>query len=404
MGSAFESFRRLGPAAFVLKAIVTMIVADVLLLGFILLRRTYRTRYFARRAARQFVLRQSWDDLISGTIPYATWRTKPLDCRLVETMILDAFEVAGPAESARLLKFMRASGLIEKCISDARHHHGWRQHRALVALGRTRAPEAIPALAEGLRDHDLETRLAALRGLGRMACPEAAEEILHWVGEAGLVVPALPLQSALVQTCAERPQILLPYLQQAAPAVREALGRVLGEVATASLGTELLQFADENLPELRAAAARALSFAEPRLAINVLSELAKDPMWFVRLRAIVSLGKLSHPAAIPFLLHGLSDSNRLVRLRAAEAIVDSPAEMVPIFEQLVAMRDRYGLHAYLTALENAGLQARLESETRGSKQVNKRTKTILLEVLRTGTLPVEAQPSRKRVSAAAGSS
>jgi len=404
MVSAFESFRRLGPAAFVVKAIVTMIVADVLLLGFILLRRTYRRRYFARRDARQFVLRQSWDDLISGTIPYATWRAKPLDCQLVETMVLDAFEVAGPAESARLLKFMRASGLIEKCISDARHHHGWRQHRALVALGRTRAPEAIPALAEGLRDRDLETRLAALRGLGRLACPEAAEEILHWVGETGLVVPVLPLQSALVQSCAERPQILLPYLQHAAPAVREALGRVLGEVATASLGTELLQFADDNLPELRAAAARALSFAEPRLAINVLSELAKDPMWFVRLRAIVSLGKLSQPAAIPFLLHGLSDSNRLVRLRAAEAIVDSPAEMVPIFERLVAMRDRYGLHAYLTALENAGLQARLESETRGSKQVNKRTKTMLLEVLRTGTLPVEAQPSQKSVSAAAGSS
>jgi hypothetical protein len=404
MGSAFETIRKLGPAAFVLKAIAFTIVADVLLLGFILLRRTYRRRYFARRDSRQFELRQSWDDLISGTIPYATWRTKPFDCQLVETMVLDAFEVAGPAESARLLKFMRASGLVEKCISDARDHQGWKRQRALVALGRTRAPEAIPALAEGLRDRDTETRLASLRGLGRMACPEAAEEILHWVGEAGLAVPALPLQSALVQSCAERPQILLPYLQHAAPAVREALGRVLGEVATASLGTELLQFADDSLPELRAAAARALSVAEPRLAINVLSELAKDPMWFVRLRAIVSLGKLSQPAAIPFLLHGLGDSNRLVRLRAAEALVDFPSERVAIFEQLVAMRDRYGLHAYLTALENAGQQAKLESETRVSQQVNKRTKTMLLEVLRTGTLPAEGLPSQKRARAAVGSS
>jgi hypothetical protein len=237
-----------------------------------------------------------------------------------------------------------------------------------------------------------------------MACPEAAEEILHWVGEVGLVVPVLPLQSALVQSCAECPQILLPYLQHAAPAVREALGRVLGEVATASLGTELLQFADDPLPELRAAAARALSFAEPRMAINVLSELAKDPMWFVRLRAIVSLGKLSQPTAIPFLLHGLSDSNRLVRLRAGEAIVDFPAAMVPIFEQLVAMRDRYGLHAYLTALENAGLQAKLEGETRASRKIRKGTKTILLEVLRTWTLPPEPQPSQEKVSAAVAGS
>ena len=403
MVSAFESFRRLGPAAFLLKAIVSVIVADVLLLGFILLRRTYRKRYFAHRDARLFELRQSWDDLISGQIPYARWRNKVFDCGLVETMVLDAFETAGPTESARLLKFMRASGLVEKCISDARHHQGWRRQRALVAVGRTRAPEGIPALSEGLRDRNPETRLAALRGLGRMACPEAAEEILQWVGEVGLVVPALPVQSALVQTCAERPQILLPYLQHAGPAVREALGRVLGEVATASLGTELLQFADDKLPELRAAAARALSFAEPRLAINVLSELAKDPMWFVRLRAIVSLGKLSQPAAIPFLLQGLSDSNRLVRLRAAEAIVDLPTEMVTTFEQLVAMRDRYGLHAYLTALENAGLRAKLESETRASKKINERTKTILLEVLSNGTLPPEPQPSQEKASAAVGS-
>jgi len=107
--------------------------------------------------------------------------------------------------------------------------------RALVALGRTRAPEGIPALAEALRDRDLEIRLAALRGLGRTASPQAAEEILVWLGEKGLVVPTLPLQSALIQCCAERPQLLLPYVQNAKGALREALGRVLGEVATPSL-------------------------------------------------------------------------------------------------------------------------------------------------------------------------
>jgi hypothetical protein len=223
MGSAFETFRRLGPAAFVPKAILAAIMADVLLLGFILLRRTYRKRHFAKRDARLLELRQKWDALISGEVPYETWRSKPFDRRIVETIVLDAFEASGSEESARLLKFLRASGLIEKSIFEARHHHGWRRHRALVALGRTRAPEGIPALSEGLRDRDLETRLAALRGLGRMACPDAAEEILHWVGEAGLAVPALPLQNALIQCCAERPQVLLPYLQHAAGTIREVL-------------------------------------------------------------------------------------------------------------------------------------------------------------------------------------
>src|SRR5260370_28302639 len=141
-------------------------------------------------------------------------------------------EAAGAEESARLLKFLRKSGLIEKRIFEARKFTGWRRMRALVALGQTRALEGISALAEALRDRDLEIRLAALRGLGRIACPQAAEKILAWVGERGLCVPALPLQSALIECCAERPQLLLPVVQPAEGPLPADLRRVLAEVAT----------------------------------------------------------------------------------------------------------------------------------------------------------------------------
>jgi len=405
MDSAFNTFRKLGPAAFVVKAIIFVVVADVLLLAFILLRRTYRKWYFANRDARMLAIRQEWDALISGEIPYATWRTKTSERQLIEALVLDAFEVANPEESARLLKFMRASGLVEKRIMEARHHRGWRRHAALVALARTRAPEGIRALAEGLRDRDSETRLAALRGLGRMACPEAAQEILNWVDDSGLVVPALPLQSALIQTCAERPQVLLPHLHHADKSVREVLGRVMGEVATPSLGSELLRFADDDLPELRAAAARGLSFLNPGAAVQVLSELAKDPVWFVRLRAIVSLGRLCHDTALPFLLKGLTDSNRLVRLRAAEGLVDFKAQLVQVFEMVVALQDQYGLHAYLTALENAGLQVGLIAGIKDNPLASKKTTEMLLEVLQTGKVSTKssAPPENINAKAAAGS-
>ena len=403
MGSAFDTFRRIGPAAFVLKAIIFVVVADVLLLAFILLRRTYRKWFFANRDARMLAIRRQWNPLISGEIPYTQWRSKTSERELIETMVLDAFEVASPAECARLLNFMRASGLIEKRILEARHHRGWRRHRALVALARTRAPEGIRALAEGLRDREAETRLAALRGLGRMACPEAAQEILNWVDDVGLVVPALPLQSALIQSCAERPQVLLPHLQHPDKTVREVLGRVLGEVATPSLGPELLRFADDDLPELRAAAARGLSYLNPSEAVNVLSELTKDSVWFVRLRAIVSLGALCHPMALPPLLLGLTDSNRLVRLRSAEGLVDYKSELVTIFEKVVALQDQYGLHAFLTALENAGLQAPLLAGFNDGQGKISEANAILLQVLRTGKVAVDEHAFEKDILAKAAS-
>jgi HEAT repeat protein len=392
MASGFEIFHRLEPSAFVFKAIIGAIVADVVLLAFILLRRGYRNRYFQKRDARVFELRQQWDALISGEIPYETWRTKSFDRRIIEDMALDAFEAAPADESARLLRFLRTSGLIEKRIFEARKLKGWRRRSALVALGRTRAPEGIPALSEALRDRDPEARSAALRGLGRLGSPEAAEEILQWVAESGLNVPALPLQNALINCCRERPQILLSYLQRADPQLREVLGRVLGEVASPSLGADLIGLADDELPELRAAAARALSNAQPGHAVEVLAELSRDTVWFVRLRAVVAMGKLYDAKAVPHLLTALTDSNRLVRMRAAEALVDFKSELVSIFALAVRTRDRYGLHAFLAALENAGLRERLDMELR--QAVSRPSAEIegLLTVLSAGKLPEPQVP------------
>src|SRR5438270_8437620 len=129
MASIFEKLWKLTPAAFVLKASVTALAANLLLLAFILLRRAYRKHYFAKRDTRVFELRQQWDALISGEIPYANWRTKPFDRGIIEALALDAFEVAVPEESARLLKFLRNSGLIEKRVFEAGQLTGWRRMR-----------------------------------------------------------------------------------------------------------------------------------------------------------------------------------------------------------------------------------------------------------------------------------
>src|SRR5256885_12785308 len=135
MESIFERLWKLGPSAFVLKAIVAAIVADALLLAFILLRRTYRKRYFARRDARVFELRQQWDALVSGKIPYESWRKKPFDRRIVETMALDAFEASGAGESARRPQILRPSGWSEKRSFGARRQTSWERNPSAVVPG-----------------------------------------------------------------------------------------------------------------------------------------------------------------------------------------------------------------------------------------------------------------------------
>lgn len=102
----------------------------------------------------------------------------------------------------------------------------------------------------------------------------------------------------------------------------------------------------------------------------------------------VALGKLYNREAIPPLIKALTDSNRLVRMRAAEGLVDLKSEIVSIFIQVVKTRDRYGLHAFLAALENANLRNRLDTELRQPAYSETEPEhEELLAVLRTGKLP-----------------
>jgi hypothetical protein len=72
--------------------------------------------------------------------------------------------------------------------------------------------------------------------------------------------------------------------------------------------------------------------------------------------------------------------------------------MVQVFKQAVAMRDRYGLHAFLTAVENAGLRQKIEAEVGSCAHFTEEEKNQLLEVLLTGKLP-EGQPSASGIPA-----
>lgn len=387
MASVFEALARFGPATFVVKAIIAAVVGDVLLIGFILLRRAYRKRHFARRDSRVFEFREKWGAIVSGEIPYRAWRKNAFNRRIVEDIALNELDTANSKESARLLRFLRSSGLIEKRIFEAQKHRGWRRRNALVALGRTRAPEGIHALADALRDDDNENRLAALRGLGRMASPEAALEILAWLAESGIKVPALPLQNALINCCRERPQVLLPCLQHGTSEVREVLARVMSEVASPGLDENLMNLAEDALPELRAAAARALPTANTYQAIETLTQLARDQVWYVRLRAVVALGKMKSPEGTPLLIEALGDASRLVRARAGEALVAQPGDLLAIFERVVELGDRYGLHAYLAALENAALRPKLEAELKGCARLSADERTRLEVALESGRLP-----------------
>src|SRR6202050_2228932 len=258
MGSGSKGIEKLGPTGLVLGAILASLLGILLLVGFIVVRRWYRARYFRKRNQRTVALRSQWNAILSGKMPPADWRFDPLDCDIVESILLDSIEMSSADELLPLLDCLRVSGLLDMRIYEARTSRGLKQRTALLALGRTRAMEAIPALAAGLDSHLRETRIAAVRGLGRTARMEAAIPILDRIVTGHFDAPERSLKNALVNCCRSCPEVLINYLERPRGPVRELLTRVLGELASPQLGEELLVLASDVLPEVRASAARAL--------------------------------------------------------------------------------------------------------------------------------------------------
>ena len=324
------------------------------LLVFIWARRVLRGRYFARRDARAFAIRRQWPQILDGTISPERWRNRPLDREVVETIVLDSIDAAATDELPPLLNFLRTSGLLDVRLHEARATDGWRRRSALVALGRTRSREAIAPLVDALSSPDLDMRTAATRGLGEIGLPEAAAPLLERLSTHELDVPAAVVSAALVNCCDHQPRALLRYFHITTGKERELLARVLSESDLASLGEELISLAKDESPEVRASAARGLPKLHPSIAIPMLTELTEDESWFVRLRAVVSLGAMDSPDVIKPLVRMLCDSNRLVRQRAAAALVRRSEQLRSILDDAIALQDRYGLQALLSELERSG--------------------------------------------------
>jgi HEAT repeat protein len=398
MGSAFRAIERLGAAGLVLEAILVSLLGIFLLVGFIVLRRWYRARYFHKRNQRTVALRSQWDDILSGKISAIDWRFNPLDCDIVESILLDSIEMSSAHELPPLLDCLRVSGLLDMRIYEARRSRGLKQRTALLALGRTRAMEAIPALAAGLDSHLRETRIAAVRGLGRTARMEAAIPILDRMVTGQFDAPERSLKNALVNCCRSDPAVLLNYIEQTHGPVRELLARVLGELASPELGEELLVLASDVLPEVRASAARALGNTNVSYTLPALHSLATDPEWFVRLRAVVALGQIENIGKINILLRSLCDANRHVRQRAAWALARMEPQLDQILEYVVATKDDYALQAFISELERSGAIEKIVSGFAGSGHHS--AATALMEVVAEARKRVEL--TGKAVAATAG--
>ena len=384
MGSALRSFSQMLNAALILAVILAAVSIGIALLCiFLIARRAWQHFRIRRFDALSFKIHGHWREIVRGEIPAEEWRNNALQCQIVQSIVIQEIGAATDKDRAGLQEFLRASGLLDRCIERVHRGRGWSRRRAMLALGAMRVPEAIAPLSEALDDWQLDTRLAAVQALGRTGLAGAAEPILETYMVGGPKVPAGPVANALVRCFMDQPEALLPYVRRSSGESRELLARVASELATQSMADEMILLAGDPLPEVRACAAKALAVAPLPVAIPALANLARDEVWFVRLRAVSALNQILHPRVIPILLEAMRDSNRTVQIRAAASLAKFEHETVEILQSIVDSRDRYALHAMISALELGGGFAKVMAEL-ADPMLHDQTAGQLLDALREG--------------------
>lgn len=383
MHSALVALHQVDWTLVVTATILACLGALAILAVFLMTRRALRHFRSQRFDALSLNIHKQWREIVRGNIPIDAWRHDRMQCEIVQSILIQEISAATDKDRVGLQDFLRATGLIDTCIEKVRGGRGWARRRAMLALGAMRVPEAIQPISEALDDWQLDTRMTAVQALGRTNLVDAAEPIIESFMVGGLKVPSDPIANALVRCFIGRPDAMLPYLRRSQGDSRELLARVASELATAGMADEMIVLTGDARPEVRAAAAKALAVAPLDLAIPALADLSRDEVWFVRLRATTALNDIRHPRTIPILLQTVCDSNRLVRMRAASALSKFQQDTVDILQSIVDSRDRYALHAMISALELGGGFEKVMAEL-SDPLLHDQTAGHLVEALRDG--------------------
>lgn len=252
----------------------------------------------------------------------------------LETIVSLIAVLKGDARE-RLVHMLERHGYIDALMKRTHSRSALERSRAASILGAARSPKASPRLREMLtQDRSPDVRIVAAEALGSIGDMPAIPLLLDAARDptryqevrianvlAGMGSAAIgPLEEAIDPRDARLTSIVLDILND------------IGAVHDAGRIARLLE---HRSPELRSRAAALLGTAGAVEYTADLIFVTRDPVWFVRLRAVKALAALGVPMAEPdrsayfnVLEHLLYDEWWIVRRNAAAALAAAGGEGV----------------------------------------------------------------------------
>lgn len=238
-------------------------------------------------------------------------------------------------------------------------------------LGKSKRPEALPRLAELVRDPDVEVRLTVLRAIASLRDLAGVPSMLVFMADPDVRARSESIDGLVeIYTHRDRPRSssflsifsdgrdkpepllvaavdfevyrsLAARLKDSDPGVREKAAEAIGILGGTEVAVDLIAALGDSVADVRVAAVTALVKAGTSADGEALAPLVRDPSSSVRRRAISGLGRLKVGDAAP-VLRGIfekspeSDEGILALNSLAQIAL---AQDRPLFQRLAIQAD-----------------------------------------------------------------
>jgi HEAT repeat protein len=146
-----------------------------------------------------------------------------------------------------------------------------------------------------------------------------------------------------------------------------------------------IEYLSSTNVEVRSKALKVLGRAETIRIVHNLPELIipllRDPVWFVRLQAIRSIGALGNKAAMAPVGKLIFDENWRVRNEAVQAFTAFGERALDIFLEVLTGTDRYAKDSVCEEIERTNFAAQLIKNLKASDQEIQKKSRQVLEIM-----------------------
>lgn len=276
------------------------------------------------------------------------------DRRAIEEVLASQSQFLHGQESVTFQRLVTGSSIFNSWLQRLQNGSTLEKVDAAGMLGYFPDPRGIQALADALRDTSPKVALSCVLSLGRTEALAAVPALIRNLPNLPKSIPDITLTAALAGCAREQPQSLEALLKSPIDRVRILGAWAISEVAGPSVLPALVEAQQDSHPEVRAKVARALARIPTSVAVEALKSLVRDPVWFVRLRALHSLGELRVPEGGAVALAALADEVREVRYRAAYALRKIQGMQIEIVAHLLRSGSKLSFDSLISEWERSG--------------------------------------------------